>query len=60
MKILFVTHEDKINGASHSLINLLDVLSNKCECSVITPYKYGPFMEELKKKKCKNILCSIS
>lgn len=52
-KILFVAHEWAINGASYSLLNLIDQLQDKCEFIVISPCIDGPFVEELKKRKLK-------
>ena len=49
-KILFVAHEKMINGSSYSLLNLMDCLKDKCEFIVVTPFKDGPFVDELKKR----------
>ena len=49
-KVLFVAHEKMINGASHSLLNIIDCLSDRCNFIVVTPYKDGPFVDELQKR----------
>ena len=50
MKILYIAHEWAINGASQSLLNLIDKLQDRCEFIVICPCIDGPFVEELKKE----------
>lgn len=53
MKILYVAHEDMINGASHSLLNLIDELKDKCQFIILTPYKEGAFVDSIKKRNVK-------
>lgn len=50
MNILFVAHEREVNGASYSLINIIDSLKSKCHFIVISPFESGPFVEEIKKR----------
>ncbi len=52
MKILFAAHEGDLNGSSKSLINLIDILSRTHTVFVLTSYKEGKFVEELKKHNC--------
>ncbi len=52
MKILFAAHEGDLNGSSKSLINLIDILSQSHTVFVLTSYKEGRFVEELKKHNC--------
>ncbi len=49
-KVLFIAHERMINGSSRSMINLIDYFSNKIDYIVVTPYKDGPFVEEISKR----------
>lgn len=51
MNILFVGHEDQLNGASKSLLNIISVLKNepKNVIHVLTAYSSGPFYDELRK-----------
>ena len=51
--ILIIAHEDVINGASFSLLNLMDALKEKCKFTVIVPYNNGPFLDECKKRPIK-------
>lgn len=48
--VLFVGHERSCNGASRSMINLIDSLSDRCRFFVILPYADGPVVEALKKR----------
>lgn len=52
-KILFVAHERMINGSSRSMVNLIDYLSDKCKFVIVTPFKEGPFVDELNKRNVK-------
>ncbi len=49
MNILFVAHEEKLNGASLSLIGIIDELIEDNKIYVLTNCKEGKFLEELKK-----------
>lgn len=49
MNILFIAHEQMINGASHSMIDIIDKLSDRCNFTIVTPFNNGPFVEEMKK-----------
>ncbi len=51
--VLLIAHESMINGASFSLLGLIDKLSNRCNFIVVVPYNYGSFLHELKKRKVK-------
>lgn len=55
MNILFVSHEDKLFGASKSLINLIDEFRDKHNCIVVTRSENGDFSKELKKRGVKII-----
>lgn len=55
MNILFVSHEDKLFGASKSLINLIDELKEKHNCMVVTRSSDGDFALELKRRGIKII-----
>ena len=48
--ILLVAHESMINGASLSLLNLIDTLKDKCRFTVVVPYNYGTFLDEINKR----------
>lgn len=50
MNILFVGHEENLNGASLSLLGMIDEMVNDNNIYVLTSYKQGPFVEELKKR----------
>lgn len=43
MNILFIAHEQMINGASHSMIDIIDKLSDRCNFTIVTPFNNGPF-----------------
>lgn len=51
--ILVIAHEHMLNGASHSLLNLIDALQEKCNFIVIVAYDYGLFLDELRKRNLK-------
>lgn len=51
MNILFVGHEENMNGASRCLIEIIDKLVDKNNIYVLTAYNKGDFFEELKKRK---------
>lgn len=53
INVLMVAHESNINGASFSLLNLIDKLKNKCNFTIITPYERGPFVEALNTRNVK-------
>ena len=57
MKILFVSHEEKLNGASLSLLGMIDELKkdNNNEIYVLTCFKVGPFINELYNREVKVI-----
>lgn len=50
MNILFIAHEQMINGASHSMIDIIDKLSDRCNFTIVTPFNNGPFVDEMKKR----------
>jgi len=50
MNILFVAHEERLNGASLSLIGIIDELIQDNKIYVLTNRKEGKFLEELKKR----------
>ena len=51
VKILFISHERELNGATKSLINLISQFEKRNKIYVLTAYNDGPFCEELKKHK---------
>ena len=53
INVLILAHESMINGASFSLLNLMDKLSDKCNFIVITPYDRGKFVEALQTRPVK-------
>lgn len=54
MNILYIGHEKDLNGASRSLLGIIDeVNKNNIKVHVLTPYKDGMFAEELKKRNVK-------
>lgn len=53
INVLMIAHESMINGASFSLLNLIDKLKDKCDFIIITPYNYGKFIESLKTRNIK-------
>lgn len=50
MNILFIAHENKLNGANKSMINLIDALSYKHKFFVWCPEEEGPLTEVLSEK----------
>ena len=57
MKVLFISHEKKVNGASKSLLNIIDELSSRgYGIYVLTPYKDGAFYNELINRKYVKII----
>lgn len=51
MNILFVGHEDKMNGASRCMIEIIDeMILRGHSIFVLTSYKEGGFYDELKKR----------
>lgn len=51
MNILLITHERNLNGASKSLLNIIEQLKEKHKFYVLTPFSDGQMIEELKKRK---------
>lgn len=47
INVVVVAHESMINGASFSLLNLIDKLEDKCNFIVISPYDRGAFVDAL-------------
>ncbi|WHY66793.1 glycosyltransferase family 4 protein [Neobacillus sp. SuZ13] len=56
MKILFIGHEPYLNGASKSMLNIIDTLRAKHKIYVLTSFQSGDFYEELIKRNVE-ILC---
>lgn len=50
MNILFIAHEQMINGASNSMIDIIDKLSDRYNFTIVTPFNNGPFVDEMKKR----------
>lgn len=50
MNVLFVGHERILNGASRSMINLIDTLSDRCNFFVLLPFDDGPVVDALKQR----------
>ncbi|MCI7812787.1 MAG: glycosyltransferase family 4 protein [Lachnospiraceae bacterium] len=50
MKILVVAHEKELNGASLSLLDIIDYLSVRHQFWVVTSYGDGPFYETMKER----------
>lgn len=50
MNVLLIAHEQMINGASYSMLNFIDYLNDKCNFIIISPFKNGPFVDEIKKR----------
>lgn len=48
MNILLIIHEKNLNGASKSILNLIDELGGRHTFYVVSPYNEGPVAEELK------------
>ena len=53
INVVVVAHESMINGASFSLLNLIDKLEDKCNFIVITPYDRGKFVDALATRNVK-------
>lgn len=53
LNVLMLAHESMINGASFSLLNLIDKLKDKCNFTIIVPYDHGSFVNALKSKNVK-------
>lgn len=51
MRILFIGHEQDLNGASRSLLNIIAQIENDHEIFVLAPYESGPFIDALQKRK---------
>ena len=51
--ILVIAHEPMLNGASKSLLDIMDELKDKCNFIVIVAYDYGLFLDELIKRDLK-------
>lgn len=47
MNILMITHENKLNGASKSMLNLIDQMKDEHSFVVLCPFNNGPIYEEL-------------
>lgn len=50
INILFVSHEEKLNGASLSLLGMIDELIKDNNIYVLTCFRKGPFIDELKNR----------
>src|SRR5690606_17607373 len=50
MNILYVSHEKDLNGASLSLLGLIDEIKKQNKVYVLSPYNDGDFISELKKR----------
>ena len=53
INVVVVAHESMINGASFSLLNLIDKLKDKCNFIVISPYDRGKFVDALATRNVK-------
>lgn len=53
MKILYITHESQLNGASKSLLELIKILEDNNDIYVLTAFNKGAFFEELQKRNVK-------
>ena len=49
IKILYLAHETKLNGATKSLLNIIDCLPDSVEAYVVVPKNEGPLIDDLKK-----------
>lgn len=56
MKILYIAHEEYINGASRSLLDIISAIERYHEVYVLTSYDSGEFHEELKRHNVKIIV----
>ena len=50
MNILMIGHEQIINGASYSMLNLIDTLKDKCNFIIVSPFETGPFVDAIKSR----------
>lgn len=48
--VLYLAHETKLNGATKSLLNIVDTLPGEITAVVVVPRNDGPLIEELKKR----------
>ena len=48
--VLYLAHETKLNGATKSLLNIIDTLPDEITAVVVVPRNDGPLIEELKKR----------
>jgi len=48
--VLYLAHETKLNGATKSLLNIIDTLPHEITAVVVVPRNDGPLIEELKKR----------
>ncbi|MBC2581548.1 glycosyltransferase family 4 protein [Clostridium sp. DJ247] len=55
MNILFVTHESDLNGATLSLLGIIDILKKNNKIYVLTNKKSGKLQNELRKRNIKII-----
>lgn len=55
MTVLYINHEKNLGGAARSLLGLIDEMIPKVNILVLTPYKQGKFIEELKKRNIEYI-----
>nr|WP_296047214.1 glycosyltransferase family 4 protein [uncultured Blautia sp.] len=53
MNVLFITHERNLNGASKSMLNLIDELRDKHAFYVVSSFSEGPVVDELKQRNIK-------
>ena len=54
MNILFIGHESELNGASKSMLNIIDcLLKENHQVHLLTAYNSGSFYEEVKKELLK-------
>lgn len=56
MNIMYISHEFQLNGASRSLLELIHELKKKHNIYVLTGFKNGPFLDELKKENVNIII----
>lgn len=56
MRILFVSHEKNLYGASQSMLNIIDELSNEHEFIVLSKTYDGDFQDEVRKRGIKMIV----
>jgi len=57
MRILFIAHEDSLNGASKSMLNIIDcLLEKKHEIYIVSSYNSGDFYNESKKRHVKILI----